>query len=240
MSPRVSRLADGLLWLGSLVSKCMENEFAVGDRVKHPKLTEWGIGQVINISPPILTIYFDIVGEKKLRTDLVVLRHVDGPDAESAVLDAKFKAKRAAKQKRFNDPLFYNEGKKTSRKQFIESLGAACSNWNWSWSFVNNDEKKIIFGAWQDLMKGNRALIFSNKWKTRDGRNQSPWPESRENLRLIEEEGYSLHVFTMIMDPDFNPEGIGRRKIGAFLKDIAEAELLKSEDDWYAIFAEGA
>ena len=36
------------------------------------------------------------------------------------------------------------------RKQFIESFGATCKNWTWSWSFVNHDEKLVIFGAWDD------------------------------------------------------------------------------------------
>lgn len=213
-------------------------EFNIGDRVRHPKLPEWGVGQVVGISPPILSLFFESVGEKKIKTDVVDLRLVEGSDAESIVLDSKFKAKRKTTRRHFADPSFYNAGKKTSRKRFIESLGATCSNWNWSWSFVNHDEKKVIFGAWQDFIKGNRALIFSNEWKTRRDRNQSPWPESRENLRLIEEESYSLHVFTMIMDPDFDPELEGRRKIGAILNDVASAELLKDGEEWYALFPE--
>ncbi|HIH0854662.1 HNH endonuclease, partial [Vibrio cholerae] len=28
-----------------------------------------------------------------------------------------------------------------SRKKFMESVGATCSNWNWSWSFVNHEER---------------------------------------------------------------------------------------------------
>ncbi|MCW0312025.1 hypothetical protein NB694_001825 [Pantoea ananatis] len=26
-----------------------------------------------------------------------------------------------------------------NRKQFIQSEGATCSNWTWSWSFVNHE-----------------------------------------------------------------------------------------------------
>lgn len=103
---------------------------------------------------------------------------------------------------------------------------------------MNHDEKRVIFGAWQDFIKGNRSLIFSNKWKTRRDRNQNAWPESRENLRLIEEESYSLHVFTMIVDPDFDLESEERRKIAAILNDVAEAELINEGDEWYAIFPE--
>jgi hypothetical protein len=214
----------------------MENEFAIGDRVRHSKLMEWGIGQVVYANPPILTIFFEVAVEKKIRTDLVKLRRVDGPDAESTALDSRFKAKRTAKRRRFNDPIFFNDGRKTSRKKFIESLGAICANWYWSWSFINREEKKIIFGAWQDFISGNRALIFSEEWKIKGGRNRSSWPESRENLRLVEEEGYSLHVFTMIEDPDHPEKEYGRRKIGAILNDIAKADLFKEGDEWYAIY----
>ena len=48
-----------------------------------------------------------------------------------------------------------------SRKQFIESVGATCKNWNWSWSFVNHQEKFVIFGLWDVNEDG---LIFDQNW----------------------------------------------------------------------------
>jgi 5-methylcytosine-specific restriction protein A len=33
------------------------------------------------------------------------------------------------------------------RKTFIESQGATCQNWQWSWSFINAKEKFIIFAG---------------------------------------------------------------------------------------------
>ena len=38
--------------------------------------------------------------------------------------------------------------KKQSRRAFIESVGATCQNWQWSWSFVNHSERFVAFGAW--------------------------------------------------------------------------------------------
>ncbi len=35
-----------------------------------------------------------------------------------------------------------------SRKEFIESVDATCKNWQWSWSFINETERFIVFGAW--------------------------------------------------------------------------------------------
>ena len=62
---------------------------------------------------------------------------------------------------------------------------------------------------------------------------------SHENVRLIEEEGYSLHVYTMVTDPDAEFEfELGVRKIGAILNDVAEAELVRDGENWYAVFAE--
>lgn len=215
----------------------MSNEIAIGERVVHPKLADWGIGEITSSQPPNVTVFFEKAGERKLRIDLVGLRKVDGPEAESSLLDSKFRRKRTSKKRRLDDPKFFNGGKNASRKKFIESLGATCANWNWSWSFVNENDKKIFFGTWQDLIEGSRALIFSNDWRMRRGRKQSPWPESRENLRLIEEEGYSLHVYTMVMDPDAELDfELGVRKIGAILNDVAKAELSRDDDNWYAVF----
>lgn len=217
----------------------MSNEITIGDRVIHPKKTEWGIGQVTATSPPSISVYFETAGEKKLRTDLVDILKLDGQEAESSILDSKFKARRGAKKRKFDDPKYFNGGKRTSRKQFIESLGGTCKNWYATWSFVNHDDKKVFFGAWQDFIDGNRALIFSYAWKVRRGKKQGPWAGSRENIRLIEEDGYSLHVYTMILDPDSETEfELGARKIGAILNDVAQAELLNEGGDWYAVFPE--
>ena len=80
-----------------------------------------------------------------------------------------------------------------SRKQFIESQGATCKNWTWSWSFINEAEKFIIFGAWDVYDDGDMTLILSEDWEiSRRGGRQPGYPQSREHIRLIEEEGYKL------------------------------------------------
>lgn len=214
----------------------MSDNLLIGGRVKHPKMSEWGIGQVISIERTTATVFFEFVGEKKIRTDIIALTSIQGKDSESAKLDSKF-SKQRAKRRRFSGSHYFNDGKSSSRKKFIQSLGGVCSNWNWSWSFVNHDEKKVFFGAWQDYFEENRALIFSESWKTKYGKKRAPWPESRENLRLIEEEGYSLNVYTMIVDPDSELEyEKGARKIGAILNDLTVANLKKEGGEWFAVF----
>ena len=75
----------------------------------------------------------------------------------------------------------------TSRKQFIESQGATCDNWNWSWSFVNHQERFVIFGAWDINVKGNMTLIFSKTWEINNQGRKSPgFEQSSEHIQLIE------------------------------------------------------
>lgn len=54
-----------------------------------------------------------------------------------------------------------------SRTEFLRSLGATCKNYSWSWSFIDETNKRIIFGAWEDLksIDGKSVLILSHKWK---------------------------------------------------------------------------
>jgi len=210
-------------------------KITIGDRVRHPKMSEWGVGQVVSVALPKIDVFFEGAGEKTLRTDLVSLRFVQGPEAESEVLDNKFSGKRHSRRA-FRGPQYFNDGKSASRKQFIQSLGGTCANWNWSWSFVNHEERKIFIGAWQDHIQNDRALILSSAWRTRRGREQNGYGEALDNLKLVEREDYSLHVYTMIMDPASEPEfEQGTRKIGAILNDTAEARLAKEGDEWYAI-----
>jgi hypothetical protein len=78
-----------------------------------------------------------------------------------------------------------------TRKQFIESHGATCRNWQWSWSFINVTERIIIFGAWDKHQSGDRSLILDEQWQTSStGRKQPAYEQAREHLRLVEEEGY--------------------------------------------------
>ena len=85
----------------------------------------------------------------------------------------------------------------TSR-EFIESVGATCQNWQWSWSFVNQAERFVVFGAWDRNTAGRRSVILSEGWMTNStGRKNLGFKQSRDHIRLVEEEGYSLKTFPM-------------------------------------------
>jgi 5-methylcytosine-specific restriction protein A len=121
-----------------------------------------------------------------------------------------------------------------TRKQFIQSKGATCKNWNWSWSFINNAERFIIFGAWDRDTNGRTARIFSEDWRVNPkGQKSKGYSQSREHIRLIEEEGYRLMTFPMHASKDSWKDG-RVPKIESFTKEIAEKALLKIGVNWFA------
>ena len=126
--------------------------------------------------------------------------------------------------------------KRQSRREFIESLGATCRNWQWSWSFVNHDERFVVFGAWDVNTMGRRCLILSGKWKVKStGRKTAGYPQSREHIRLVAEDGYSLKTFPMEWsDARQDEDGVGPPVIGGFTPRLTMRGLLRIGDDWYA------
>lgn len=123
-----------------------------------------------------------------------------------------------------------------SRKQFIESQGATCANWTWSWSFVNHKERVVIFGAWDIYTEGNMALIFSKDWKINSRGRKSPgFDQSLEHIQLIEEQGYKLKTFPMkYSDANIDENEIGPAKIESFIPKLERKYLKSVGDDWYA------
>lgn len=121
-----------------------------------------------------------------------------------------------------------------SRKQFIESQGATCKNWNWSWSFINEAERFIIFGAWDVHDDGNTNQILSKTWEiSPKGSKQPGYSQSREHIRLIEEEGYQLKTFPMEYMPADEKDG-SPAKIKSFTRELTNKNLIRIADSWYA------
>ncbi len=122
-----------------------------------------------------------------------------------------------------------------NRKQFIESHGATCSNWTWSWSFVNHGKKFVIFGAWDMHNDGIRAEILSEDWEiSRRRRRQPGYLQSREHIRLVEEESYKLMTFPMQHAETDNENDEGPTKIESFTPHLSEKRLLRVGKSWYA------
>ena len=122
-----------------------------------------------------------------------------------------------------------------SRKQFIESQGATCRNWTWSWSFINEDKKFVIFGAWDRNTDGNTTLIFSQDWEFGEKGKRPGYDQSREHVRLVEEEGYTLMTFPMkYSDAHKDEDGNGPAKIDGFEPILTKRFLKRVGGSWYA------
>lgn len=122
-----------------------------------------------------------------------------------------------------------------SRKQFIESQGATCRNWTWSWSFVNHDKKIVIFGAFDTHYSNNATRIMSTRWQYRNGKKQAAFQQSLEHIRLIEDEGYKLKTFPMINE---KTDEAAPAKIKGFKRELFDCRLKKVGDSWYAASGE--
>src|SRR5664279_2602862 len=115
-----------------------------------------------------------------------------------------------------------------NRKQFIESHGATCKNWTWSWSFVNTKERFVIFGAWDRNVTGNAELILKGEWQASRGRKSPAYEQSREHIRLVEEEGYQLKTFQMQFSNELqDKDGNGPAKIKGFTPKLSNRRLIK-------------
>lgn len=123
-----------------------------------------------------------------------------------------------------------------SRKSFIQSHGATCANWTWSWSFVNVEKQTVIFGAWDKNTEGSRALLLSEAWaKNFSGRKNPAFPQSREHIRLVEEQGYKLLTFPIIFSDELQDEdGFGPAKIKGFKQVLTQRSLIRVGANWYA------
>lgn len=122
-----------------------------------------------------------------------------------------------------------------NRKTFITSLGATCKNWTWSWSFVNEAERFIVFGEWDVYAQENESLIFSRKWQTSAKHRRNPgYTESLEHLDLIENQGYRLFTFPMELDRE-NRADNAPPVIKSIIPQLEGKQLVQRDNQWFAI-----
>lgn len=123
-----------------------------------------------------------------------------------------------------------------SRKSFIQLQGATCANWTWSWSFVNVVNQTVIFGAWDKNTEGSRSLILSEAWAAKRGGRKNPaFPQSREHIRLVEEQGYKLLTFPIKFSDELqDADGVGPSRIKGFEPVLTQKSLVRVGGSWYA------
>lgn len=122
-----------------------------------------------------------------------------------------------------------------NRKQFIESHGATCKNWNWSWSFVNHDDRFVIFGIWKDGDAQKLGLILHKDWEiSPKGRRNNGYRQAFEHMQLVETHGYQLRTFKMNSARRHPEEGdLSASMISAFTPELNTAKLIALDDGWY-------
>lgn len=123
-----------------------------------------------------------------------------------------------------------------NRKQFIQSHGATCENWTWSWSFINEKEKFIIFGVWVENMVSNddALVIFSEEWDRDRPKKPAGFNQSREHIRLIEDEAFKLKTFSIFHEIRKDKNGKERLAIKKFDTKLEDRTLLKIGAEWFA------
>ncbi|KQT04092.1 HNH endonuclease [Rhizobium sp. Leaf386] len=122
-----------------------------------------------------------------------------------------------------------------NRKQFIQSYGADCVNWTWSWSFVNHAKRFVIFGIWEDHQKKRISLILHKNWVYGPkGHKSSGYGQSLEHIHLVEHEGYSLRTFPMERGLRRPEEGeLSSSAITGFKPELTDGRLIALPDGWY-------
>ncbi|MBL3676938.1 MAG: hypothetical protein JKP92_05420 [Alphaproteobacteria bacterium] len=102
---------------------------------------------------------------------------------------------------------------------------------------MNKEEKFVIFGAWRHEYdeKIDGTVILGEDWDYRkDGKKNSAYEESRDNIDLIEKHGYKLKIFRMWCSKE-NVKAIIERgesaEIERFEEKLEETELKTTEKE---------
>lgn len=171
-------------------------EILVGDKVKHPKLADWGIGKVLDVSSDGKgKVFFINVGEKIISLKHVSLEKVEGAEAAHAILDNPTFNERASKGKKhiglpearlvfleiftegFEDPA-YLDHERTYKLKACALMREMLSKEEFSKLLENGEFDEIVRRALQVANKTN--LIFPNeKMALKDGL------KSSENVQMF-------------------------------------------------------
>ena len=124
--------------------------------------------------------------------------------------------------------------KYSSRFKYVKSLGVSGEN-KYAWSFVNEEEKFVVFSAWTDLDVDGKQLIFSDtdSWKFLNGRRQGGHTHSTKHIELILEENYKLYTFPQIPEP--REDKTKPAKYKDWKEELSPKELLVEGLYYYAV-----
>jgi len=166
-----------------------------------------------------------------LKTSKVVFDHDEGITPEDTVQPVETVSVKEMNRPQFVQQVGVVSVKETNRKQFVQSVGATCNNWTWSWSFINEEKKFVLFGYWENLEDEVGSLILKKEWEVGvSGRKAPGYRQALEHLELVENKGYQLKVFKMIGTNG----GSDNAKITAIDHHVAERDLKRVGNYWYA------
>ena len=122
-----------------------------------------------------------------------------------------------------------------SRKSFLLSRGFTCANWAWSWAFINERERFIAFGLWDEYnVPGKSGLILHKDWKQSEkGHENRGYKEAIRYIELIEQHNFALYTFLMYEAPRTEYDS-GPVKISNIQKELVPKRLLALPGGWYA------
>ena len=118
-------------------------------------------------------------------------------------------------------------------KKFMTDIGGTCSNWNWAWSYVNEDAKEVYMPVWDVFDKGTRGCVLKPIWNTETSRKKPGYKLMLEHIRLVVEEGYKLKVYTQVLDKARSEHPRAVRK--GFYRDMTPARLIEQDGEWFAV-----
>lgn len=159
--------------------------YKVGERVKHPRRPEWGIGEVLADSAgDQVHILFEDAGDKKFSIDFIEFIKVDGDEASSEMLDAlvkSFKTPRSGKSQKalpfpeainiflsyfpggFNDKRYISQErdyKVTAHQMFLDKLGRA----EFERLITEGNYSEVAKRALQVVHATNLNSLYENIW----------------------------------------------------------------------------
>jgi len=160
--------------------------------------------------------------------------HVQGFEAPQAVIERLLNSFEGIEPE-----VEVNEAEERStmtRGEFVRSHGATCRNWNWSWSFVNDESKFVIFGAWGDMEGEHGQVILSEGWeRNAQGRRLPGYSQSIEHIDLVENHGYQLKTFRIFgTNGGTENGGTEAAKIESIEPVLVNKVVKKIDSCWYA------
>lgn len=150
----------------------------LGDKVRHPKMPEWGIGKVLEVmSGDKVKVFFLNAGEKTIIQSYVKLKKLDDAEAKHPILDSPTFHERVGKKGYrnlsdaksdfyrlfplgFEDNLYFKE-ERNYKVEACEQLQALLNNDEYARLLSAGDVDEIVKRALQVVNKTN--LIFPNE-----------------------------------------------------------------------------